>query len=185
MHTILKADRDRVAWYFSLISFSAPITGVVIGGIMVTKFGGYNTKKSQLLIAFIGILSCLSCLPIPFVDDFYIFCVLIWLMLFFGGFILPQVTGIMLNSVNEYHRTQANSLASLSYNCIGCLPAPSFYGMVSEMTGGESSRWPLACLLYSTILTVGLLINGIRMKINKDKFAAKNAFALGNTGTTL
>jgi len=55
----------------------------------------------------------------------------LWLVLFFGGFLLPPVTGIMLNSVEDYKRTSANSLANLAYNLFGYLPAPTFYGLIS------------------------------------------------------
>jgi hypothetical protein len=43
-------------------------------------------------------MAVLSALPIPFVDKTH-FSYLIWFLLFFGGFLLPQVTGIMLNTV--------------------------------------------------------------------------------------
>jgi hypothetical protein len=41
----------------------------------------------------------LACLPIPFIDDFYICISILWVLLFFGGFMLPILTGILLNSV--------------------------------------------------------------------------------------
>lgn len=79
-------------------------------------------------------MAVVSAVPIPFVD-FKVFAFLIWFLLFFGGFLLPQVTGIMLNSVEESKRTSANSIANLFYNLFGYLPAPSFYGMVSSIVG--------------------------------------------------
>jgi hypothetical protein len=41
----------------------------------------------------------ISAIPIPFIDNFVLFCVLLWFLLFFGGSILPSLTGIMLNTV--------------------------------------------------------------------------------------
>jgi hypothetical protein len=88
----------------------------------------------------------------------------LWLVLFFGGFLLPPVTGIMLNSVEDYKRTSANSLANLAYNLFGYLPAPTFYGLISQFAGDKSSI-PLALLLYSTIPTVIILCLCIFTKI--------------------
>jgi hypothetical protein len=51
----------------------------------------------------------------------------------FGAFILPTITGIMLNSVPENMRPQANSLAVLAYNLLGYLPAPFLYGFISTI----------------------------------------------------
>jgi len=87
-----------------------------------------------------------------------------WLVLFFGGFLLPPVTGIMLNSVEDYKRTSANSLANLAYNLFGYLPAPTVYGLVSHIAGDKSSI-PMALLLYSTIPTVIVLCFSIFKKI--------------------
>lgn len=52
-----------------------------------------------------------SGLPCPFLDSVHLFAAFIWFVLFFGGMILPPLTGIMLNTVNEYHRAQANSIS--------------------------------------------------------------------------
>jgi len=111
-------------------------------------------------------MAVVSALPIPFVE-FKVFGILIWFVLFFGGCILPPVTGIMLNSVQENKRTSANSIANLCYNLFGYLPAPSFYGMVSSMTSSQSSRIPMGCLLYSTIFSMSFMLYGIFTKLSK------------------
>jgi hypothetical protein len=49
-----------------------------------------------------GIMAVFSALPIPFMNDFYYVGILFWSLLFFGGFILPPVTGIMINSVGDF-----------------------------------------------------------------------------------
>ena len=95
------------------------------------------------------------------------------MLLFSGGFILPQATGIMLTSVNEYQRTSANSLANLSYNLLGYAPAPFVYGLISQYTGGEKSKWPMGCLMYSTVFAIGLFISAIRSKFKETAFKKK------------
>ena len=133
-----------------------------------------------------GVLAVLSALPIPFLTNFYHFVTLIWFLLFFGGFVLPPITGIMLNSVSEYQRTSANSFANLSYNLFGYAPAPIFYGLISKISGGDKSRWPLGCLLYSTVFTIGMLLNAIYKKFQlEDNLALQKQNPLGGTGTTL
>lgn len=106
----------------------------------------------------------MSGLPIPFVSNLKVFGFFLWLLLFFGGFLLPPVTGIMLNSVDDYKRTQANGLANLAYNLLGYLPAPAFYGFLSNIYG-QKSRKPMGALLYSTIPTVILLCTCIYKKL--------------------
>lgn len=46
MINVLEADTETVGWYYSFLSFTAPISGVIASGIITTKLGGYNTLKS-------------------------------------------------------------------------------------------------------------------------------------------
>lgn len=102
-------------------------------------------------------------LPIPFIYNFTLSVALVWGLIFFGAFILPSVTGIMINTVPPNQKTSANSLANLSYNLLGYLPAPSIYGAVSAASG--SQRIALGSILYMTIAIQTLLIIGIRRKL--------------------
>jgi MFS family permease len=96
-------------------------------------------------------------------NSFILTIVLAWLLVFFGGAILPTVTGIMINTVEPNQKTSANSLANLSYNLIGYLPAPSIYGAVSAATG--SPKIALATILYMTAPIGLMLFVGIRRKL--------------------
>ena len=120
-----------------------------------------------------GVCSVLCCLPVPFFSekkDFYFVGLLFWGILFFGGFILPPVTGIMINSVPDDQKASANSVANLVYNLLGYLPAPVIYGFIATFTktpgpGPNKSRWAMAALLYSTIFTIACLLWGINKKL--------------------
>ena len=70
------------------------------------------------------------------------------LQLFCGGFTMPAATGIMLNFVPPNMRTMANSIANLSYNLFGYLPAPLLYGIAYEYGGSGKSHlgmWTIQC----------------------------------------
>ena len=104
---------------------------------------------------------------IPFIYSFYLVFFMFWLLLFFGGFILPTITGIMINTVPANQKTSANSIANLSYNLIGYLPAPSIYGAVSSISG--SPRLAMGSVLYMTLIIQALLVFGIRRKLLNDE----------------
>lgn len=91
-----------------------------------------------------GYLAIGCAFPIPFLDNFYVIASLFWGLLFFGGFILPPATGIMIQSVGIFQRSQANSIANLFYNLFGYLPAPVLYGTISKSTDGYDQRNDLA-----------------------------------------
>jgi hypothetical protein len=176
-------DADEAAVFYTTTSITGPVGGVIVGGLVTTQVGGYNTYKAHRLMQFIGVMAVLCALPIPFVN-FGHFAYLIWFVLFFGGFLLPQVTGIMLNSVDENKRTSANSVATLCYNLFGYLPAPSFYGMVSAIIGNPASRIPMGALLYSTFISISFLIIGINYKLNREYHEKLLNVPGGGTGET-
>jgi hypothetical protein len=42
---VKSTEKERV-FYFTSTSFTAPIIGVIIGGILTAKLGGYNSKSA-------------------------------------------------------------------------------------------------------------------------------------------
>ena len=56
-------------------------------------------------------------------------------------------------------------MAQLSYNLIGYLPAPTFYGWVSTIVKDQKSHIPLGALLSTTVITMGILVCAVRAKI--------------------
>ena len=86
---------------FAFISITGPVLGVVVGGNVTTALGGYKSKKSLIITMIISVFCLCSAAPIPFVNNFVLVVVLLWFLLFFGGSILPCMTGIMLNTVYD------------------------------------------------------------------------------------
>lgn len=132
-----------------------------------------------------GLLSVLCGLPIPFSLSFPVIGVLFWFVLFFGGFILPQVTGIMISSVEDDQKSSANSIANLGYSLFGYMPAPVIYGLIATWTNPDKehpllpskSRWAMGALLYSTVITIGFLFYGIWSKLQQVQLDELNKTA--------
>ena len=82
-----------------------------------------------------GLLASVFGIPFPFISNYYIAIILLWLVLFFGGALMPCIIGIMISSVPKYLRTFANSSAQTFQNLFGYAPAPLLYGVVCDLTG--------------------------------------------------
>ena len=108
--------------------------------------------------------------PIAFIDSFPIFVVLLWMLLFFGGAVLPAMTGIMLNTIEGHMKTTANSFANLAYNLIGYLPAPGVYGYIYDSGDGGNSREAMATLMFTPIISVICVYISACIIIKKDLF---------------
>lgn len=46
LQNVHKVDPHVVSLYFSATSLTAPVSGVIVGGIIITKMGGYNSVKA-------------------------------------------------------------------------------------------------------------------------------------------
>jgi MFS family permease len=123
-----------VYYFYAITCLTAPFSGVIIGGITFSHLGGYNAPRSFTYACFHLFMGVFVAAPIPFADNKWVVYVLVWFLLFVGAFVLPTLTGIMLNSIPQKHKTTANSLATLGYNLFGYLPAPFIYGYVSSST---------------------------------------------------
>lgn len=115
---------------FSITVITAPVGGLIVGGTITTKMGGFEKKNAHLMVLCVAYCALLVSFPVTIFNSFVPSFSCLWLMLFFGGFCLPSVTGIMIASVDEKQKTTANSFANLAYNLFGYLPAPTVYGVV-------------------------------------------------------
>ena len=136
----IKQKEDVVLGTFGIVSITGPVFGVVIGGNVTSALGGFRSKKALMMTQLMSFLCVLSALPIPFIDNFWIFVILLWLLLFFGGYMMPSLSGIMLETIDADFKATGNSVANLAYNLVGFLPAPSVYGFVYDYGRGGNAR---------------------------------------------
>jgi len=66
---VIGASRRQVVITFSVCCITAPIMGVMVGGYIIDKFGGYRGKNilNAIKIDFLFALMCFSCVyPITY-----------------------------------------------------------------------------------------------------------------------
>jgi MFS family permease len=91
------------------------------------------------IAAIFGLIAVLCGVPAIFASSFLPVIVLIWLLLFFGGAVLPPATGILMSSVPPEMRALSNSVSMLLYNCLGYFLGPFLPGVVAQVT----SAWKM------------------------------------------
>lgn len=105
---------------------------------MVNRIGGYESPKTVFYVFLFSSIGIGSALFIPFVNDFYLLGVLLWLVLFFGGAMMPGLTGLMMSSVSPYLRAFGNSTGEIIKNVFGYLPSPFIYGLFNTLFGDRA-----------------------------------------------
>ena len=74
----LEADKYKVNIAFGLVTTTAPVFGVIAGGVLTSCFGGYQNPIASL-IALVEVLIAIICgVPLPFVKEFGWFVTCLW-----------------------------------------------------------------------------------------------------------
>lgn len=101
---ILHANPIDVLILFSFTCISAPLVGVMVGSHLSDYMGGY--KGGNLIVAIklcvvFALLACIFSMPIGYVGSLLYVAPPLWLLLFFGGALIPTATGINVNTVSR------------------------------------------------------------------------------------
>lgn len=124
---------------FSLVSSTGPLIGVLAGGWIVDRAGGY-TRHSRCLrvLANYTVVGIGLAAGIALSESAVVVIVLIWCLLVVGGAVLAPATGVLLTAVPAAVRTFASAISMMAYNVLGYFLAPAVSGVVIEYFG---IRW--------------------------------------------
>lgn len=64
--TVMKLEKEMVFGLFGFVSISGPVFGVIFGGYVSSKLGGYNNPKTLYCTAIISIFAIIVSIPIPY-----------------------------------------------------------------------------------------------------------------------
>ena len=169
MNRILKVHSpQKRLLYFSIICFTSPTIGVIIAGYIVKKINnGYNNIKVFNICLYCSILTFICGVISAFVTEISWFILFLWISFFFGGIIVPNLTGIIINSLPQHLRASGYSLLLFFGTLLGYLPAPFVYGVLEDYfkDGGKRSYiFNMAFLLICVVL----LYNNKKVKEKND-----------------
>ncbi|GAB9468533.1 Major facilitator superfamily [Globisporangium polare] len=132
----LHASKYLVNGLFVVVAGTGPIFGVFYGGWLIDRYGGYigveQRAKSLGICMVLGITAFGISAVTTFFNDIYITAAFLWLLLFFGGSILPACTGIFISVVPAEHRALASSLSVMVFNLFGYSLSPYLTGLMME-----------------------------------------------------
>jgi MFS family permease len=67
--TVMNLEKEVVFSIFGFVSISGPVFGVIFGGVISSKLGGYNNTRSLYWTAAVSVFSVFMAVPIPFLGD--------------------------------------------------------------------------------------------------------------------
>ena len=176
---ILEAEPLLVNIIFSIISITAPLFGVLVGGAFSDKYGGYKgdnvIKAIKICIAF-GLVSFVFAFPMGFLFQIIYLSILLWSFLFFGAAIIPIGTGIMISSVQKDCQATSSSISQLIFNLFGYFFSPMLTGYIMDKFSDKRQGfiWGMRVVFWWVIFSLIFFIISYFIAMNKYKKEKNN-----------
>eukprot|EP00667_Euglena_gracilis_P005513 EG_transcript_5551 len=177
----IAANMNLIVMGFTATSATAPILGVLFGGWVVDRVGGYqeHMNRAALVATVFGGLATLCAMLSLFLHEFWAIITLVWFLLFFGGGVVPAATGILLAAVPRDQRSLASAISMLLYNLLGFFLGPFLSGLIAEFAG--DLKWSFrVIMLWSNLSLVFMLLSWRFAERRVKKVAQRQASTVSN-----
>ena len=175
---------------FGILCLFGPTTGMVFGGIICSKIGGYVKSRSMafviLCMAIASIISmCIACHEIM-----VLFIITGWSYLFAIGASIPPISGIIISCLDNNLRGDGFSFCNLLLNLLGSFPSSYTYSVLCDAfeDKGIKEKYKYAWMITMGYNFIGLLfviIAGIfRFRIKGDLSEDNKVEELNNGNNT-
>lgn len=165
---LLIDDEKKRLYAIAFVVITSPTAGIILGGILSTRLGGYDTEKAIYIPLISSFLVSILAYITPSTTNIFVFIPLFWTHLFLGSVLLPVVNGIILVSVDKKYAGSASSISTLFYNIAGRLPGPNLYAFYKSKINNKNSRIPFLLLLNMAI--PGFIAVLISVRFQKEKY---------------
>lgn len=146
------AGKNAIVAVFGACSVTGPIAGVLFGGWLVDRAGGYKEMmRTSLISTLLGALACGMSFASLFTSSLGGFAACTWILLFFGGAAVPALVGMSLSTVDKRLRPLASGFGSCMYNLLGFFLGPFIAGAVADSAGVQ---WGYRCIMGTSSLAV-------------------------------
>jgi len=157
-------QESLIRGFFIVIATTGPIIGLIIGSLS----GSYvkTEDKDELRLGYVnqclvyGCLAGISSLGAMYFQNLYLICFSAWLILLFGGAILPLITTAILGGLEDSDHTTGASLSTFSQNIFGWGLSCIISGYFSTIDGA----W--AAVLWGAWVAWGILVVGWVIMMN-------------------
>lgn len=131
------ATKVGVTVGFSIAVVTAPVLGVIAGGLILDRLGGYqdNLLTTTIFIIAWGIGAVFFSIVCIFMTTTATFLSVMSLVLFCGGAIIPSASGLTISLLPDRLRSVGAAFAQTLYNLLGNFSGPLVCGFVAEQTG--------------------------------------------------
>ena len=143
------SDEKLIALFYSISTLVATAIGGLLGGIISKLLGGYDSKKSIIIVIIPEILTCISISFMAFTSDFYIYNINLILFFCLISVNSPVIFGYLITNIPKDIKSIGVGLDMIVSTFLGKIPGPIIYGILDDKFSEEnpSYAWKI-CLSY-------------------------------------
>ena len=165
---------------FAALCLLGPILGMVFGGVVCSKLGGYNKRRAMTFIILLLIVSSILSSLITLGNNMIVFIIFSWCYLFFICGAIPPESGIIIASLDNNLRGDGFALSNSLLNLIGSFPASYVFGALVDLFENKLDEEDknsnknyvyamIVCMGYNFVGVIFIIIAGIfRFRIKGD-----------------
>ena len=132
MDKVLNLEEGKRFIAFGSLCLLGPILGMLFGGIVCTKLGGYGKKNAMIFTIILVVISSIISELIGMFDNIISFIALSWIFLFLICATIPPESGIIISSLDNNLRGDGFALSNCILNLTGNFPASFVFSLLSD-----------------------------------------------------
>ena len=141
IHSYLKSYQEKVfdgsnekllVLFYNISSLITTAIGGLSGGIIAKYFGGYESKKSILVLIVPEIITVINIIFLSFTENFYIYNINLILFFFFISAGSPIILGYLIKTIPKPIKGIGIGLDMIVSTFLGKIPSPIIYGALDD-----------------------------------------------------
>lgn len=132
MEKVLDVEENNKFIYYIVLCMTGPILGILICGIIMSKIGGYTSKKGMIFILILNIAACIISLFITISLNTFISLASAWFYLFCFAAVTPLQGGVIIASLPLELKGNGFSVNMFFLNGIGSFPSSYVFSLICD-----------------------------------------------------
>ena len=154
------ATMNTITFAFGMAAITASICGVLAGGLILDKLGGYqgNLHRAAFFAAICGAAAAWLAFLATFMETTFGFIAVMWMMLVAGSATIPVLTGLIMAGVPTNLRSQSSAVANVTFN-LGYALGPLFLSSIASAMDGDINLAVHISLMMSAFAGPPMVLN--------------------------
>ena len=184
IHSYLKVYQESVikgcnqkllVLFYNIASLLATAIGGLIGGVLTKCVGGYESKKSIIVLLIPEFITTVNIFFLSFTKNFYIYNINLILFFFFISSNSPIILGYLIKTIPQKIKGVGVGLDMIVSTFLGKIPSPIIYGALEDKYSSRKPdlAWKISLSYYYLGIIVAIILCIFKCKeeieINEEK----------------